>query len=365
MSKQPFFTIGIPMYNAGRYIGRAIESVQSQSFDDFEIVVVDDGSADNGAEVVQAYAEKDSRVKLIRKENGGVSSARNCAISNAKGRYIFFLDSDDILWENSLSNAHAAAVENNMPQIIQTSRVKDIAGELIYCNVENTAYEFAPEGLTKDERAVRVWHDKPMAGSFDIVCTKFIDVEFIRNNGIAFSTTYSAQEDNDFVFKLFRRADTVAFVDFVAFCYYKFNENSVSSSWSARSVISILDRWSSFYFCEVPVMQLSAPYIKMVEYEKEKFLSKVRNNLFKLANQYNAQDADKILDVVEKFFEKEIRRLPYKKERFSFMYPFYKVLGIRKTIYLFRKIVHLRDANKKQPQNRQTENKTKTENPVS
>ncbi len=180
-----------------------------------------------------------------------------------------------------------------------------------------------------------------MAGSFDIIWSKFIELDFIRNNGISFVTTYHAQEDNDFIFKLFRKADTVVFADFIACCYYKYNENSISSSWSARSVISILDRWSSFYFCEVPVMQLSAPYIKMVEYEKEKFLSKVRNNLFKLVNQYSEDEAEMLLPVVERFFEKEIRKLPYKKERFSYLYPFYKLIGVRRTVYLFRLLTRI------------------------
>ncbi|MBQ9845524.1 MAG: glycosyltransferase family 2 protein [Oscillospiraceae bacterium] len=341
MSGKPFFTIAIPMYNAEKYITKSIESILTQSFDDFEILVVNDGSADNGGEVVKACAEKDDRIRYIEKENGGVSSARNCAIYNAKGRYIFFLDSDDILWENSLENAYKAVTENNFPQIVQTSRVKELDGKLIYCHVEDEQYDFAKEGLTKDERAIRVWYDKPMAGSFDIVCTKFIELEFIRTNGIAFSTTYSAQEDNDFVFKLFRKADTVVFADFVSFCYYKYNENSVSSSWSAASAMSILDRWSSFYFFEAPNMKLSKEYRDMVAAEKHRFILKARNGLFKLVNQYSEDEAEMLLPVVERFFEKEIRKLPYKKERFSYLYPFYKLIGVRRTVYLFRLLTRI------------------------
>lgn len=347
MNNQPFFSIIIPMYNAGKYVARAIDSVLSQNFESVEIIVANDGSTDNGAEVVKSYAEKDGRIILINKENGGVSSARNCAMYAAKGMYMFFLDSDDIMWENALLNAHRVITENSYPDVLQTARVKDLKGELIYADIKDENYDFAKEGLTKDERAVRIWYDKPMGGSFDIVCTKFMKTEFIKNNGISFSTTYHAQEDNDLVFKIFRKADTVVHADFVSFCYYKYTENSVSSSWSSRSAASILNRWASFYFCEAPYMNLSKPYRDMVAEEKHKFLLKVRGGLFKLANQYSAEQAEPLLVLIEHFFEKEIRKLPYKKERFSYMYPFYKLLGVRRTVYLFRKLVKIRDFNKK------------------
>ncbi|MBR6519290.1 MAG: glycosyltransferase family 2 protein [Oscillospiraceae bacterium] len=338
MAGQPFFTVAIPMYNGEKYIARTIDSVLRQNFDDYEIIVVNDGSKDNGPQVVARYAEKDSRIRMLEKENGGVSSARNCALYNAKGRYIFFLDSDDEMWEDALSNAYKTLSENNFPQLLQTGRVKLLNGKYVYSNIENENYIFAMEGLTKDERAVRVWHEKPMAGSFDIIWSKFIELDFIRENGISFVTTYRAQEDNDFIFKMFRKADTVVFADFVSCCYHKYNENSISSAWSYQAVLSILDRWSSFYFCEVPAMQLSAPYIEMVEKEKRHFIFKVRNGLFKLINQYSPEEAEKILPVIERFFEKEIRKLPYKKERFSYLYPFYKLIGVRRTVYLFRSI---------------------------
>ncbi len=124
MNKQPFFTVAIPMYNGEKYIARTIDSVLGQSFEDYEIIVVNDGSADSGPQIVAQYAEKDSRIAMIEKENGGVSSARNCAISNAKGRYIFFLDSDDTMWDDALANAYRTITENNYPQLVQTSRAK-------------------------------------------------------------------------------------------------------------------------------------------------------------------------------------------------------------------------------------------------
>lgn len=95
-------SIIIPAYNTGEYIHRAIESSLRQTHENIEVIVVDDGSKDNTLEVAQSYAEKDSRVRVFHKENGGVSSARNLGIREARGEYIVFLDSDDWLEDNAI-----------------------------------------------------------------------------------------------------------------------------------------------------------------------------------------------------------------------------------------------------------------------
>ena len=88
-----------PAYNAAAYIAETIESVLAQTYTKWEMLIVNDCSKDNTAEIVQSYAEKDKRIKLINiKQNSGAAIARNAAIQNAKGRYIAFLDSDD-LWK--------------------------------------------------------------------------------------------------------------------------------------------------------------------------------------------------------------------------------------------------------------------------
>lgn len=88
-------SIVIPAYNASATLVRCLDSLIVQSYPHFEALVVDDGSSDNAFEILKSYAEKDSRIKAIHKENGGVSSARNLALSKAKGEYIAFCDADD------------------------------------------------------------------------------------------------------------------------------------------------------------------------------------------------------------------------------------------------------------------------------
>ena len=94
----PEISIIVPVYNVEKYLKRCIDSILNQSFTDFELILVDDGSTDNSGEIIDEYAIKDERIKVIHKENGGLSSARNVGIEYSKGNYIAFVDSDD--WEN-------------------------------------------------------------------------------------------------------------------------------------------------------------------------------------------------------------------------------------------------------------------------
>ena len=97
MNKKPLATIVIPAYNVSGYIGECLESLLVQSYQDIEILVVDDGSTDGTADVVGRYADADSRVKLFHNENHGVSYSRNFAIGKGAGDYLLFMDADDVV----------------------------------------------------------------------------------------------------------------------------------------------------------------------------------------------------------------------------------------------------------------------------
>jgi len=103
-------SVVIPLYNKGKYIKRALSSVLSQTFCDFEIVVVDDGSTDKGGEIVEGIT--DSRIRLLRQQNSGVSAARNAGIKEAKGEWIAFLDADDEWFPDKLK-LHWDALRSN------------------------------------------------------------------------------------------------------------------------------------------------------------------------------------------------------------------------------------------------------------
>lgn len=97
-----FFSIVIPVYNAQEYIEKAITSIQCQSFQDYEVICIDDGSTDNSAKILDGFSKKDQRIRIVHCENGGVSRARNTGIDLARGEYLLFMDSDDEYEQNAL-----------------------------------------------------------------------------------------------------------------------------------------------------------------------------------------------------------------------------------------------------------------------
>ncbi|MGM9658371.1 MAG: glycosyltransferase family 2 protein [Eubacteriales bacterium] len=94
---EPLISIIVPVYNTEKYLSKCIESILAQTYTNFELILVDDGSPDRCPGICDEYAEKDIRIKVIHKENGGVSSARNCGLDIASGEYIGFVDSDDYI----------------------------------------------------------------------------------------------------------------------------------------------------------------------------------------------------------------------------------------------------------------------------
>ncbi len=95
MNSEIKISVIMPVYGVEKYVGKAIESIQAQTLQEFEFLIVDDGTKDRSGEICDAYAEKDSRLKVFHKENGGAPSARNLAIDHAQGKYLYFMDSDD------------------------------------------------------------------------------------------------------------------------------------------------------------------------------------------------------------------------------------------------------------------------------
>ena len=93
--EKPIVTIIEPVYKAEKYLSCCIDSILAQSFKDFELLLIDDGSPDSSGQICNEYASKDNRIHSFHKENGGVSSARNMGIDNAQGEWICFIDSDD------------------------------------------------------------------------------------------------------------------------------------------------------------------------------------------------------------------------------------------------------------------------------
>ena len=100
----PLISVIVPVYNTEKYLHRCIDSILNQTFTDFELLLINDGSTDSSSAICDEYAEKDCRVRVFHKPNGGVSSARNLGLEKAQGEWITFCDSDDRVYPTWLQN---------------------------------------------------------------------------------------------------------------------------------------------------------------------------------------------------------------------------------------------------------------------
>ena len=114
----PKVSVIVPVYKAEKYLRKCVDSILAQTFKDFEVLLVDDGSPDKSGEICDEYAKKDPRVRVFHKENGGVSSARQCGLDNARGEYTIHADPDDWVEPNMLEELYAKAKAEDADMVI-------------------------------------------------------------------------------------------------------------------------------------------------------------------------------------------------------------------------------------------------------
>lgn len=211
----PIISIIVPVYNAEKYIHRCIDSILCQSFSDFELILVDDGSPDNCGTICEEYAAKDKRILVLHQENRGQAAARNRALDMARGEYIAFVDSDDwvhpryleVLLRNAEANRADISVcgHRKVTDMVPFQEAGTLSADCL------SGEEFVRLGLT-GQIPNRVWllWDK----LFRRECFEGIRMPVGRIN-----------EDNATVYKVLYEADRVAFCD-VPLYFYFFNESS-------------------------------------------------------------------------------------------------------------------------------------------
>ena len=195
----PKVSIIVPVYKAEAYLHRCVDSILAQTFTDWELLLVDDGSPDRSGAICDEYALRDSRIKVLHKQNGGPSSARNLGIEHAQGKYIWFVDSDDWIEHGALrrifnvmdnSNAEVCffclnPISNSEVQI--PFDFKSIVGN----NVDGIHY------VGKQECA-KAFVEIEMSGGMGWTCNKWFKKSIIDENHIRFDTRFAIQEDHLF-----------------------------------------------------------------------------------------------------------------------------------------------------------------------
>lgn len=207
----------IPVYNSEKYLEKCICSVLSQSFDDFELILVNDGSKDRSGLLCDTYAKKDLRIKVIHQKNQGVSAARNTGIKHATGEWCCFVDSDDWIEPDYLFAffSNLTAKNNLIVQEVKTSFKKKIKLTRNYQYKTYPINDFS--NLLKDN--LILFNGFPFA--------KLYNLKIIKENNLCFNTDIKFAEDLIFFLDYLKHIESVTFIK-ESFYVYVYNNQSAS-----------------------------------------------------------------------------------------------------------------------------------------
>ena len=240
--KIPSISIIIPIYKVEKYLKRCVDSVLAQTFTDLEIILVDDGSPDNCPQMCDMFAEKDSRIKVIHKENGGLASARNAGMRIATGKYISFVDSDDWLKLNMIENVVAIAESDDYDFVRFRAFYADWPGITngTICNfgtedmLRNGAY--TKEDIIKEIYPYLFGTARITLGPVVSAWRSIYKREFLEANRLFFDEEIKYSEDTIFSARVIRAAKKFYYLKEDAYYYYFYNANSITKAFKA-------DRW--------------------------------------------------------------------------------------------------------------------------
>ena len=243
------FSIIVPVYLVEEYIHRCVESLIQQTYNSIEILLIDDGSPDSCPRICDEYAKADPRIKVIHKTNGGLSDARNTGISQAKGKYLIFVDSDDYIDIDSCERIKKYA-DMNVDIIICDAKTE---GGI--CNLDHINYYNQTTGLDWLKRSALEKKD-PMAA-----CLNVYKTSFLIDNSIKFKKGI-LHEDEQFTPRAFIAANKVIYSG-EYFYHYVIRDNSITTKKDKRKNLADL-----YDTC----VELSSIYCKIVDNKASKIL---------------------------------------------------------------------------------------------
>ena len=228
----PEISVIVPVYKVEKYLDRCIESIVNQTYPDLELILVDDGSPDNCPAMCDAWAERDERIRVIHKKNGGASSARNVGLKIAKGTWIAFVDSDDWLDKTAFKTLYDIAIRYDVPMAIGGMKViQDDTGTQAIAKEE--AIVLSQTYLL--ERFFRL-KGEPDTHS---VCGAIIQRDIL--DGYTFIEG-KMNEDVEACYYLARKCEAAVYTDAPLYNYFK-NVEGVTNSGFSKKKLDLLDVW--------------------------------------------------------------------------------------------------------------------------
>ena len=207
-----YFSIVIPVYNVAGYVEKCLDSILAQTFEDYEVIVVDDGSTDETPSIIDGYAGKDDRITVIHKKNEGVSIARNTGMEKASGKYFLFFDGDDFVEPYCLQELHEIAEKNKIDTIIYGYHRCYANGEVWETNVphfpnqlyegEAVVKEILPRFIGVSYDGIHRWlrhEEDALFVENPALWRSMVSVDVIKKNGLLFNPDLRVGEDTLFI----------------------------------------------------------------------------------------------------------------------------------------------------------------------
>lgn len=211
----PKISIIVPVYNVEKYISMCIDSILAQTFTEFELLLVDDGSLDNSGNICDEYARKDTRIRVFHKLNGGVSSARNWGLDKALGEWVTFVDADDWISDSFMENLYKPILSDNTIEFVQ-------GGCTNYVNNEIADIEQQYEYLVSSDSIYLFNHFRGLT-----VSKLFNLKNVIRSLDLKFDEQMRTAEDMAFTLDYILHIKKYCFISEVGY-YYRYNPGSLT-----------------------------------------------------------------------------------------------------------------------------------------
>lgn len=227
-------TVIMPVYNSGKYLHTAVDSILSQSLKDIELILVDDGSTDGSSEKCDEYAKKDKRVVVIHQKNGGICNARNAALTIAKGEYIGFSDHDDEYVQGFLEAAYNKAIETDV-DLVKVS--KKVLVTLDGAFVKERSNRL-PEVIWGQAEIKEHYFDLFTRLKINCVWDSLFKASFIKENNLWFDEFYKCGgEDYDFTARYLPYIKSLAMMPEQFYKHYVRNGVSTSSKYNSYKIV--------------------------------------------------------------------------------------------------------------------------------
>lgn len=233
------FSVIIPIYKVEKYLSRCIESVLCQTCQDFELILVDDGSPDNCPEICDSYVEKHPNVKVIHKENGGLVSARQAGIREALGEYVFNLDGDDALIPEALECAKRIILKTNADMVCfphreyRNGEMKDAAKSIV-------SVGFYQKEELEQSVYPHILSDCNMQNLPYFLCGKAIRRTLITPHQLKVTTKISLGEDLSCLIPCYLSADSV-YIDDTPVYLYTIRDDSLTTSFTTKQMVDLIE----------------------------------------------------------------------------------------------------------------------------